>query len=162
VVQDYETLRLSLKAHPLSFLRPDLAKMGAMTAKVVGGLGDGRQASMAGVVLVRQKPGSAKGVCFMTLEDETGVVNAVIWPKIFQAHRPIIMGARLALIRGRVQRADGVVHLVVDTIEDRTRDLLSLSQSPPRREGPGPILAQASGRHHPRDVRVMPRSRDFR
>jgi error-prone DNA polymerase len=162
VVQDYETLRLSLKAHPLSFLRPDLAKMGAMTAKVVGGLGDGRQASMAGVVLVRQKPGSAKGVCFMTLEDETGVVNAVIWSKIFQAHRPIIMGARLALIRGRVQRADGVVHLVVDTIEDRTRDLLSLSQSPPRREGPGPILAQASGRHHPRDVRVMPRSRDFR
>jgi error-prone DNA polymerase len=161
VVQDYETLRLSLKAHPVSFLRPEYARMGALPAKAVADLGDGRRAAMAGVVLVRQRPGSAKGVCFMTLEDETGVVNAVIWPKIFKAHRPVIMGARLILIRGRVQRADGVVHLVAESLEDRTRDLLSLSQNPAGAAVSTTALSQQSSRNHPRDVRVMPRSRDF-
>jgi error-prone DNA polymerase len=160
-VQDYETLRLSLKAHPVSFLRPEYARMGALPAKAVADLGDGRRAAMAGVVLVRQRPGSAKGVCFMTLEDETGVVNAVIWPKIFKAHRPVIMGARLILIRGRVQRADGVVHLVAESLEDRTRDLLSLSQNPAGAAVSTTALSQQSSRNHPRDVRVMPRSRDF-
>jgi error-prone DNA polymerase len=97
----------------------------------------------------------------MTLEDETGVVNAVIWPKIFKAHRPVIMGARLILIRGRVQRADGVVHLVAESLEDRTRDLLSLSQNPAGAAVSTTALSQQSSRNHPRDVRVMPRSRDF-
>ncbi len=161
VVQDYETLRLSLKAHPVSFLRPEYARIGAIPAKAVAALGDGRRAVLVGVVLVRQKPGSAKGVCFMTLEDETGVVNAVIWPKIFKAHRPLIMGARLILIRGRVQRADGVVHLIAESLEDRTRDLLGLSQNPAGAAVSSLALNQQSSRHHPRDVRVMPRSRDF-
>ena len=161
VVQDYETLRLSLKAHPVSFLRSEFARMGALPAKAVAGLGDGRRAAMAGVVLVRQKPGSAKGVCFMTLEDETGVVNAVIWPKLFKTYRPVIMGARLILIRGRVQRADGVVHLIAESMEDRTRDLLTLSQNAAGAATSTSALSQQSSRNHPRDVRVMPRSRDF-
>jgi error-prone DNA polymerase len=108
------------------------------------------------VVLVRQRPGSAKGVCFMTLEDETGTVNVVIWPKLFKANRPVAMGARLLLIRGRIQRAEGVVHLVADSLEDRSADLASLSQSSAARPSP-----HASGHRHPRDVRILPRSRDF-
>jgi error-prone DNA polymerase len=89
------------------------------------------------------------------------VVNAVIWPKIFKAHRPIIMGARLILIRGRIQRADGVLHLIAESLEDRTRDLLGLSQNAAGAAASSGTLNQQSSRHHPRDVRVMPRSRDF-
>ena len=156
VVQDYQTMRLSLKAHPLSFLRQDLGRLGVQTAAQLAVAADGARAISAGVVLVRQRPGSAKGVCFMTLEDETGTVNVVIWPKLFKANRPVAMGARLLLIRGRIQRAEGVVHLVADSLEDRSADLASLSQSSAARPSP-----HASGHRHPRDVRILPRSRDF-
>jgi len=165
VVSDYETLRLSLKAHPVSFLRERLTRAGAVAARDIDRVPDGRRTAVAGVVLVRQRPGSAKGVVFITLEDETGVANVVVWPKVFDQHRPVVMGARLVLIRGRIQRGPaeegGVTHLVAEAIEDRTADLALLSAGgldPPeraeRREEPP--------RHrHPRDVRVLPRSRDF-
>ena len=132
---------------------------------------------MAGVVLVRQRPGSAKGVVFMTLEDETGVTNVVVWPKVFEQHRAIVMGARMVLVRGRIQRAadsEGrVTHLVAETVEDRTGDLNLLSEAPllpamspgdgacstsPER---GESREEPSRRRHPRDVRVLPKSRDF-
>jgi error-prone DNA polymerase len=178
VVGDYETLRLSLKAHPLSFLRPRLAQAGAITARAVDQVADGRRVAIAGVVLVRQRPGSAKGVVFMTLEDETGVANVVVWAKVFDRYRPQVMGARLVLIRGRVQRAPDsegrVTHIVAETVEDRTADLALLSETPLK---PAPVHADGpthaapergeqperdARRHrHPRNVRVLPRSRDF-
>src|SRR5665213_1726106 len=103
VVNDYETIRLSLKAHPVSFLREGLAGAGAVPAVRLKGLADEARVAVAGVVLVRQRPGSAKGVVFLTLEDETGIANIVVWPKIFARYRPLVMGARLLFIRGRIQ-----------------------------------------------------------
>ena len=177
VVCDYETIRLSLKAHPVSFLRERLARAGALTASAIDRVPDGRRIAVAGVVLVRQRPGSAKGVVFLTLEDETGVVNVVVWPKVFDQFRPIVMGARMLLIRGRIQRAvdaeGGVIHLVAESIEDRTGDLGLLSEAPLKpamSHGDGASSAapergesreEPSRHRHPRDVRVLPKSRDF-
>jgi error-prone DNA polymerase len=183
VVADYETLRLSLKAHPMSFLRAHFASLGAVSANGVAKTPDGRRTATAGIVLVRQRPGTAKGVVFLTIEDETGVANIVIWPKVFEQFRPIVMGARLILVRGRVQYAEdapagGVIHLVAQTLEDRTDDLNRLSApglstprlEPPYAPGDEPGRPNRSGveasrrparPHHPRDVRPIPRSRDF-
>ena len=178
VVGDYETIRLSLKAHPLSFLRARMAVAGAIPADRVSKARDGARAAVAGVVLVRQRPGSAKGVVFLTLEDETGVANIIVWPKAFDLYRPVVMGARMVLVRGRIQHApDGagyVTHLVAESIEDRTSDLLLLSTpplKPPRSPGDGATSASPDrGEHtpeervthrHPRNVRVLPASRDF-
>ena len=178
VVNDYETIRLSLKAHPVSFLREGLARAGAVPAVRLKDMRDEARATVAGVVLVRQRPGSAKGVVFLTLEDESGVANIVVWPKLFERYRPLVMGARLLLIRGRIQHApDGaghVTHLVAQTIEDRTPDLLLLSDpalKPQRSPGDGATSASPDRgertqeerivHRHPRNVRVLPRSRDF-
>jgi error-prone DNA polymerase len=169
VVHDYETIRLSLKAHPMSFLRGHFAAKGVRPCADVEAVANGAKAAIAGVVLVRQRPGSAKGVCFITLEDETGISNIVVWPKVFEAFRPTIMGGRLLLIRGKIQRAEGVTHLVADTIEDRTADLGLLSQEGVRLSpSPGDGATRATpdrGEHalhrHPRDVRILQKSRDF-
>ena len=177
VVCDYETIRLSLKAHPVSFLRERLARAGALPASAIDRVPEGRRAAMAGVVLVRQRPGSAKGVVFLTLEDETGVANVVVWPKVFDQFRPIVMGGRMLLIRGRIQRAadaEGeVTHLVAESVEDRTADLNLLSEAPlkparshadgARSAAPerGESREEPSRHRHPRDVRVLPKSRDF-
>ena len=184
VVADYETLRLSLKAHPLSFLRAHFASLGAVPAEALAKTLEGRRTATAGIVLVRQRPGTAKGVVFMTIEDETGVANIVVWPKLFEQFRPIVMGARLILVRGRIQRAEdapagGVIHLVAETLEDRTTDLDRLSKpslDPPCTPGDEPGRGGALPRHperlnpspppqprphHPRNVRPIPRSRDF-
>jgi len=178
VVHDYATIRLSLKAHPVSFLRERLARAGAVPAAAIDRVPDGRRTAMAGVVLVRQRPGSAKGVVFLTLEDETGVANVVVWPKVFDKYRPLVMGARMLLIRGRVQRAPDsegrVTHLVAEVIEDRTGDLALLSDAPLK---PAPAHADGTStaspergekayeermiHRHPRNVRILPPSRDF-
>jgi len=120
VIEDYRYLSLSLKAHPVSFLRVDFARMGVVQNRDLTNVATGRMVTIAGLVLVRQRPGSAKGVIFMTLEDETGVANAIVWPKTFQKYRAIVMGARLVKIRGRLQSESGVIHVVVDHIEDMT------------------------------------------
>ncbi|WP_235561783.1 MULTISPECIES: error-prone DNA polymerase [unclassified Brevundimonas] len=156
VVGDYQTIRLSLKGHPVSFLRDRLAGVGALTAKAYPGLANGRRVAIGGVVLVRQRPGTAKGVCFMTVEDETGVANLVLWPDVFERFRPVAMGARMVLARGKVQTAEGVTHLVVDQLEDWTPVLGHLTPD----SAPGSGHTPARGRH-PRDVRVLPGSRDF-
>lgn len=156
VVGDYQTLRLSLKGHPVAFLRERLARAGALAAADYAGLANGRRGAVGGVVLVRQRPGTAKGVCFMTIEDETGVANLVLWPDVFEQFRPVAMGARLVLARGRVQTAEGVTHLVVEQLEDWTPMLGDMTPDP----APGSGHAPARGRH-PRDVRVLPGSRDF-
>ncbi len=167
VVADYQTLRLSLKAHPMSFLRASMARQGFARASDLAGLGNGRRLQMAGLVLIRQRPGSAKGVCFITLEDETGVANLVVWPKVMAAFRKVIMTARLMQVSGRIQRdpASNVVHVVAETLQDRGDVLMRLSVrslTPPlsradevRRAIPAPSPG------HPRNARILPGSRDF-
>ncbi len=167
VVADYQTLRLSLKAHPMSFLRASMARQGYCTAADLTTMRNGQRLRLAGLVLVRQRPGSAKGVCFITLEDETGVANLVVWPKVMAAFRKVVMTARLLQVTGRVQRdpASGVVHVVVEGLTDRNDALLRLSDSrlaPPfsradeiARPIPDPVLG------HPRNAKIIPDSRDF-
>ncbi|AXI44942.1 error-prone DNA polymerase [Sulfitobacter sp. SK012] len=166
VVADYQTLRLSLKAHPLQFFRTSLAKQGFSATENLIHMGHGQRVSLAGLVLVRQKPGSAKGVCFITLEDEVGVANLVIWPKLFDHFRAIIMSARLLVVHGRVQTDGQVIHVVADRLENRTDRLDCLGDSPvpsggDRDHPKPPVPGQVSPRKHPRDVRVIPKSRDF-
>ena len=173
VVHDYETLRLSLKAHPVSFLRARLKSRGAVETRQIETIPDGRRIRVGGVVLVRQRPGSSKGVVFLTLEDETGIANVVVWPKVFDAFRPVVMGARMMLIEGRLQRAvdaeGGVIHLVAERLEDCTADLSLLSEAAAPLKPPMADDAARSGgdprtrpnHRHPRNVTLLPRSRDF-
>jgi error-prone DNA polymerase len=187
VVNDYQTLRLSLKAHPMSFLRERLQAERIIACRDLRTLRDGAYVRIAGVILVRQRPGSAKGVVFMTLEDETGVANAVVWPKMLERHRKTVMQARLMLVSGRIQRHEDIIHVVATGLEDRSDWLGLLSEwahemalpiaNADEVKSPGPDPADiASGRHprwsprnsgvrprpmHPRGERVIPRSRDF-
>ena len=127
VVADYQTHRLSLKAHPLSFLRPSLDQRGFVRAEELRKRKFRSMVNVAGVVLIRQRPGSAKGVCFITLEDESGVVNLVVWPDTMEKYRKVIMGARLMEVRGRVEYDEEVVHVIVHHLVDATHDLHRLS-----------------------------------
>jgi error-prone DNA polymerase len=120
VVNDYRTLRLSLKAHPMSFLRARIARENILSCADLKRTRDGARVSVAGVVLVRQRPGSAAGVVFMTIEDETGVANSVIWPKVLERMRKVVMGARLVVVHGRVQRHEDIIHVVAARLEDRS------------------------------------------
>ncbi len=167
VVADYQTLRLSLKAHPMAFLRASMTRQGFTRAADLERVSNGRRVQMAGLVLVRQRPGSAKGVCFITLEDETGVANLVVWPKVMTVFRKAIMTARLMHVTGRLQRdpGSGVTHIVVEALQDRSDALLRLSDrgfAPPLSradEVKHPIPAPTPG--HPRNARIIPNSRDF-
>jgi error-prone DNA polymerase len=165
VVGDYQTIRLSLKGHPVAFLRERLTQAGALTATAYQAAPAGRRVSVGGVVLVRQRPGSAKGVVFLTLEDETGVANLVVWPDVFERLRPIAMGARMVLAKGRIQRAEGVSHLVVEDLIDWTPMLGHISEddriAPDPAPGSGHSPSNPNRRRHPRDVRILPGSRDF-
>src|SRR3546814_2756797 len=111
VVEDYGHVGLSLRSHPVAFLRPDLRRRRIVTCQEAMDARDSRWLEAAGIVLVRQRPGSAKGVMFITLEDETGIANLVVWPPVFEKNRRIILSAGLFAVRGRVQREGEVVHL---------------------------------------------------
>lgn len=177
VVADYQTIRLSLKGHPMEFLRAKFAAEKVTPCQGVSHAYDGRRVRCAGVVLVRQRPGSANGVIFMTLEDETGIANVVVWPKVMEQYRREVMGARLVLVEGRIQSSkEKVVHLVAERLIDRSFDLTSLSDNLATRPaiplGPALIEPLNDDRRehpdnpgqrirHPRDVRILPRSRDF-
>ena len=128
VVNDYQTLRLSLKAHPMRFLREDFRQARVITCSEVRTLKDGARVAVAGVILVRQRPGSAKGVVFMTIEDETGVANAVVWPKMLEKYRKVVMTARLIEIHGRIQRHEDIIHIVSGKLIDRSDWLLRFSE----------------------------------
>lgn len=127
VVHDYAALRLSLKAHPVAFFRDDLVRERAVRAADLAHLRKGARVDIAGLVLVRQRPGSAKGVIFATLEDETGVANVIVWPKIFARFRPVVMAARFLQVRGRLQREGLVIHVVADQLWDLSARLAALS-----------------------------------
>ncbi|MCB1505687.1 MAG: error-prone DNA polymerase [Hyphomicrobiaceae bacterium] len=176
VVNDYQTLRLSLKAHPMQFLRSDFSAEGISPCAALRGMKDGTFVRIAGVVLVRQRPGSAKGVVFMTLEDETGVANTVVWPNTLEKFRKVVMAARLIVVTGRIQRHQNIIHIVSQRLEDRSPWLARLADSGPEMKvpianadevlRPDPGSARGSVGHprwasHPRDARIIPKSRDF-
>jgi error-prone DNA polymerase len=171
VLQDYQTTGLSLKAHPLRFLRERYDAMGLVTTRTANARPGGNRVKTGGVVLVRQRPGTASGVVFITIEDETGIANLVVWPRVFDRFRPVVMGARLLAVSGRVQSADNVVHIVAEGLVDRTDDLSLLSEDvqrdtlkqvlAPTDEVARPVSRDPRGRTHPRNVRVIPKSRDF-
>ncbi|MBY8335963.1 error-prone DNA polymerase [Alteriqipengyuania sp. NZ-12B] len=197
VVADYQTTRLSLKAHPMTFLRADLAARGFVRACDLRERKFRSMVQVAGVVLIRQRPGSAKGVCFITLEDETGVVNLVVWPDLKEKQRKVVMGARLMEVRGRVEYDDEVIHVIAHHMTDATHMLARLSDDALRYElaradhvnsplpsgkinprddlrdgAEDPAGGQATRPRdlidelpntggHPRNVRIIPKSRDF-
>jgi error-prone DNA polymerase len=168
VVSDYQTMRLSLKAHPMTFLREHFAARGFITADQLQSTRDGKRVSLAGLVLIRQRPGSAKGVCFITLEDETGVANLVVWPDLFESQRRIVMGARLMVVHGIIQRDENIIHVVARKLEDGTHMLGYLSNGlmpSTLNQGDGGGAQRSFGRApvagHPRNVTIIPKSRDF-
>ncbi|MDP3658492.1 error-prone DNA polymerase [Phenylobacterium sp.] len=151
VAEDYRTTSLSLQAHPCSFFREDLVRMGAVPAQALKTLKDRRRITVGGLVLVRQRPGTAKGVVFLTLEDETGVANIVVWRDAFERHRRLVMTSAFLVVHGRLQREGEVVHLVAERFEDLSQRLSEL-----RREddaAPVTVRSKVSGR--------LIRSRDF-
>ncbi|WP_304168926.1 error-prone DNA polymerase [Phenylobacterium aquaticum] len=133
VSEDYRTTRLSLKAHPCSFFRDRLQALGAVPASAFPSLRDGRRVSVGGLVLVRQRPGTAKGVVFMTLEDETGSANIVVWRDVFEANRRLVMSAAFVVVHGQLQREGDVIHLVAKRFTDLSHMTAAL-----KAEGPGP------------------------
>jgi error-prone DNA polymerase len=166
VVNDYQTIRLSLKAHPMTFLRDRYAAKKFITAEQLKSIKDGKCLSIAGLVLIRQRPGSAKGVVFITIEDETGVANLVIWPDVFETQRKIVMGARLMAVHGIIQRDpdSDVIHVVARRLEDHSHMLRHLSEdmmAAPLSPGDAPGAMRPPPGRHPRDVEVIPKSRDF-
>ncbi len=164
IVADYQTVRLSLKGHPMQLLRPRFRREGVLSCAETEAKPDAAFVRTAGIVLVRQRPGKGNAI-FVTLEDETGITNVVIWARLFERFRREVMGARLMLVEGRVQKSvEGVTHLMAQRIADRSIDLLSLSDTH-RAEVPMPIDELKNPplpRHrHPRNVRILPKSRDF-
>ena len=126
VTHDYANLRLSLKTHPLALLREELAAARVAQNERLAHTTDGTRVTVAGIALVRQRPGTAGGVIFITLEDETAVANIVVWPKTFERYRQVVMGARLIRVTGKLQREGIVVHVIADHLEDLTHRLHAL------------------------------------
>ncbi|WP_274626973.1 error-prone DNA polymerase [Arvimicrobium flavum] len=184
VIHDYRSLSLSLKAHPVSFMRERLRQASVTPNVELGSIPNGRRVTVAGLVLVRQRPGSAKGVIFMTLEDEVSVANIIVWQKTFERFRPVVLGARFVKVSGKLQAASGVIHIVAEHIEDLTPWLSDLSEQAAsietcaradevKRNGDDPrIRARRRGEGTPgvvpdreeivrRTSDVMPRGRNF-
>jgi error-prone DNA polymerase len=166
VINDYRFLHLSLRAHPAQFLRPDLDARGIKQNDTLRRTPSGMRTRISGLVTCRQRPGSANGVVFMTIEDETAVANVIVWPKVFERLRPIVLGARYVTVFGVVQEECGVIHVVADQLEDLTHFLARLAEHGANIDGLArcdevrrPIEEQreariAGGRHN-RLVRLM-------
>ena len=138
VVEDYRATQLTLRQHPLFFLRDELARRRIVRCADLGGIKDGRKVEVAGIILVRQKPGSAKGVLFITIEDETGVANIILWPDRFEAQRTVVMSSAMISVKGTVQREAEVIHVIADRITDYTGMLRQVGDIDlPRMTSPG-------------------------
>ena len=146
VVEDYRSVGLTLGQHPVAFLRQTLASWGMATCADLKTAKDGRRVVVPGIVLVRQKPGSAKGVMFITIEDETSVANLVLWADRFEKQRRLVLSAGMIACHGRVQREGEVIHVVTDNLEDLSDLLRSVGQ----RDEPFPIdYGRGDGATHP-------------
>ncbi len=176
VAHDYARMKLSLKAHPMAFFRDFFAARGCVASDVLATAASGRRLEIPGLVLVRQRPGSAKGVIFMTLEDEVGAANVIVWPSAFERFRPVVLGGRLISVFGKLQREGKVIHVIAERIVDFSFKLSELS------DGAADIgmagLARADEARNPREdprqealnkaqmaaaraAKILPRSRDF-
>ena len=159
VVEDYRSLQLSLRGHPVGFLRDQLDAMKIVRCADLVNIRDGRNVEVAGVILVRQRPGSARGVLFVTIEDETGVANGIIWPDRFEIYRRPVMSASMIAMRGRLQKEGEIIHIICDRIIDHDDLLRSIGQrdfavAPGRGDGakhgggPDPRTSAGSMRSH--------------
>ena len=151
VVEDYRSTQLSLRGHPVSFLREQLDTMKIVRCADLATIRDGRNIEVAGVILVRQRPGSAKGVLFVTIEDETGIANGILWPDRFEIYRRQVMSSSMIAMRGRLQKEGEVIHIICDRIVDHDDMLRSIgrmefSVAPGRGDG-----AKNGGGPDPRD-----------
>ena len=151
VIHDYRTLSFSLKAHPVSFMRSKLRERGTFSAAELSRAKDGQSVEVAGLVLVRQRPGTASGIVFATLEDETGIANVVIWRKVFDTKRQVILKSKLLAVRGKLQVEGLVIHVVAEDFTDMTDDLLKLANGQSLREAHAPGDETRSGPHPGRD-----------
>jgi error-prone DNA polymerase len=158
VVSDYRFLELSLRAHPASFLRADLVRRGIIENAKLRLEPSSARVTVSGLVTIRQQPGSANGVIFMTIEDETAIANIIVWPKTFERFRPIIMGARYVAVSGEVQQESGVIHVVAHKLDDLTPLLARLTEDAP----PIEALARADAVKRPHDENVDSRARGRR
>ena len=171
VAQDYATTSLSLKAHPVSFLRSHFDELGYRSCADLKTARNGARLGLSGLVLIRQRPGTASGVIFVTLEDETGVANLVVWPKVFQRFRRTVIGAKLMGVVGRVQREGEVIHLIAEQLIDQTPLLSRLTGgefAPALARADEVNRSSADQRMKPRRHgglapagQAMPKSRDF-
>lgn len=177
IVEDYRTIGLSLKAHPISLLRDELSARRVIKSEQLTQIRNGERVRVSGLVLVRQRPGTASGVIFMTLEDETGIANIVVWPKLFEQYRREVLGGRLVAVDGPVQSESGVIHVIAERVHDYTPLLAKLSAQAAPIDASGPTdepkkaTYEDSRQRHPRDVRidldvakaanVMPKGRNF-
>jgi error-prone DNA polymerase len=166
VINDYRFLQLSLRAHPAQFLRSDLSARGIKQNDTLRRTASGARTRISGLVTCRQRPGSANGVVFMTIEDETAIANVIVWPKIFERLRPVVLGARYVAVTGRVQEESGVIHVVAEQLEDLTPFLAQLADHGAEIDGLArcdevrrPIEdqreARLAGSRHSRLVRLM-------
>jgi error-prone DNA polymerase len=162
VVEDYVTTGLSLKDHPVRFFRERLSALGAMRNAALRSedLRQDMRVTVAGLVLVRQRPGTAKGVIFMTLEDETDIANIIVWPKAFEHNRRVVMSGRFLAVRGRLQRAGLVIHVVAESFVDLSGELPLLRDDGLREDG-DLFAPKFSGSQHPVDTQLLLKSRDF-
>ena len=146
VVEDYGSIGLTLRQHPVAFLRPELTQRGMITCAALDSVRDGRRVVVPGLVLVRQKPGSAKGVMFITTEDETGIANLILWPSLFERQRRLVLTATMIACRGRVQKESGVTHVIAEELID----LSDLLRSVGDRDNPFPLRhGRGDGATHP-------------
>ncbi|HEV8678093.1 MAG TPA: OB-fold nucleic acid binding domain-containing protein, partial [Stellaceae bacterium] len=165
VVEDYATTGLTIKHHPLAFLRAELKRDGLVAAADLATLPVNRRLAIAGLVLIRQRPGSANGVVFVTLEDETGIANLIVWPAILERFRRAALGATLLYCRGRLQREESVIHLVAEDLRDWTARLNTLRERtgddplPPSGKPPFALRERLPG-YDSHDLAIP--SRDFR
>jgi DNA polymerase III alpha subunit len=130
VINDYRFLALSLRAHPASFLRDDLVRRRIIRNEELRKRPSGARVRVSGMVTIRQRPGSASDVVFMTIEDETGIANIIVWPGMFERFRPIVLGARYVMVEGPLQHESGVIHVVANRMEDLTPLLKRLAEGP--------------------------------
>jgi DNA-directed DNA polymerase III PolC len=158
VVNDYRHLQLTLRKHPAAFLRPDLDRRGIIVNEALRRRASGERVTVSGLIIIRQRPGTAKGVLFMTLEDETAVANVIVWPKTFERYRPVVLGARYVAVTGPMQAESGVIHVVTERIDDLTPLLGRLAEEGSTIEGlarcdevkrPGREEREKQGRHAP-------------
>lgn len=162
VAEDYDSLRLSLKCHPVAFLRARLSGEGVVPAAALATLPVGRRVKLAGLVLIRQRPGTASGVIFTTIEDETGIANLILWPSVFEIYRRAALGASLLGCVGKLQREGLVIHVVAERLIDLSPRLRQLREGSAPLDAEGRNVTEGSWRTHPPKKPLVTPSRNFR